>query len=250
MNWRFLLPNLATTFSFELGLASVFASILGDIEWAAWMILWAVLLDKLDGTLARLVRGTSRFGAEFDSFADFMAFGVAPAVLVFQYLRASGLPDEGGAFGVTIAGCALYALFNAIRLVRFNLTAACTPSRWFAGVPTTLCGALVSSGILLCLRYGLSDGLRPWLPALLSLLGLGMVSRWPIPKLVPRKNLAFNLFQMANILGAYACGILRRCPEYLMGLALLYLSVGLAAGLILSPAGSVAPAREAEESNG
>lgn len=229
MNWRFLLPNLATALSFCLGLASVFASVLSRLEWAAWLILWAVLLDKLDGTLARLVKGTSRFGAEFDSFADFSAFGLAPAVLVFQFLRAMGLSDTGGSFLTAVSGCGLYALFNAVRLVRFNLAAA-APTRWFTGVPTTLCGAIVSSGVLLCLRYGIAPAALPWIPAGLALLGLGMVSRLRIPKLVPRRNKAFNLFQAANIIAAYACGILRRFPEYLMGLALVYLTVGMMAG--------------------
>ncbi len=250
MNWRFLLPNLATGLSLGLGLASVLASVLSHLEWAAWMILWAVLLDKLDGTLARLVKGTSRFGAEFDSFSDFTAFGLAPAVLLFQYLRSMGLPEQGGAFVTAVVGCVLYALFTALRLVRFNLMAGGAPARWFTGVPTTLCGALVSSGILLCIRYGLPAALLPWLPALLVLLGLGMVSRLPIPKLVPRKQRWFNWFQALNILGAYACGILRRFPEYLMGLALLYLGVGLIAGLVLRPGEPGAPAQDPAGGNG
>ena len=81
-NLRFLVPNACTAFSMLLGLASVYASVNNQFDLAAWMVLWGVLLDKLDGTFARLLKASSGFGAQFDSFADFVSFGIAPAMLL------------------------------------------------------------------------------------------------------------------------------------------------------------------------
>ena len=80
---KYLIPNSCTAFSLVLGLASIVNSMHGNLEMAAWMILWGVLLDKLDGTFARLLNASSPFGAQLDSFADFVSFGMAPAALFY-----------------------------------------------------------------------------------------------------------------------------------------------------------------------
>ena len=71
---KYLVPNGFTAFSLLLGLASIVHSVNGHYELAAWMILWGVLLDKLDGTAARIMNASSPFGAQLDSFADFVSF--------------------------------------------------------------------------------------------------------------------------------------------------------------------------------
>ena len=71
---KYLVPNSLTAFSMLLGLISTYYSTQGHYDLAAWMILWGVLLDKLDGTSARLLNASSKFGAELDSFADFVTF--------------------------------------------------------------------------------------------------------------------------------------------------------------------------------
>ena len=81
--WRTLVPNLFTATSAVFGMVSMWMSVEGNFEWAAWFIFWCVLLDKADGTAARLLKGSSRFGMEFDSMADLVSFGLAPAVMVF-----------------------------------------------------------------------------------------------------------------------------------------------------------------------
>src|SRR5215470_14900689 len=88
---RYLAPNLITASSMIFGLVSLWAATHGDVPLAAWMIIYAVLTDRLDGLVARAVKGTSELGMQLDSFADFMNFGIAPAFLVLSYL--SGRPD-------------------------------------------------------------------------------------------------------------------------------------------------------------
>ena len=83
---RYLVPNGCTALSMLFGCASAVCSSTQQFELAAWLILWGVLLDKLDGLMARLMNATSNFGVQFDSFADFIVFGIAPAALVYYRL--------------------------------------------------------------------------------------------------------------------------------------------------------------------
>ena len=119
MNWKYLVPNGFTALSMVLGLAAIALAASGDTDLAAWLILWGVLLDKLDGGAARLLGASSSFGAEMDSFADFITFGVAPSALVFFSLT-GGVIDQAGE-GTVAGACAVYTLAVAIRLARFNV---------------------------------------------------------------------------------------------------------------------------------
>ena len=92
MRLRYHIPNTFTALSLLLGFASIITATIGQLELAAWMIVWCGLLDVMDGLAARLLKATSLFGAEFDSMADLIAFGAAPAVLVmFVGINAGGL---------------------------------------------------------------------------------------------------------------------------------------------------------------
>ena len=84
--WRFLVPNAITAANMMLGASSVMYALAGMHDTAGWLVLLSVLVDKLDGTSARMLKASSRFGVEFDSLADLIAFGVAPAVFVFCVL--------------------------------------------------------------------------------------------------------------------------------------------------------------------
>src|SRR5688500_2927318 len=119
------------------GLASVANAVSGEPVLAAWLITWAVLTDKLDGTMARLFGASSRFGTEFDSFADFVAFGIAPATLF--YVEVGALADwQGPKHHLLAACCALFVLAAAVRLARFNITQPPGADTYFYGLPTTL----------------------------------------------------------------------------------------------------------------
>ena len=100
---RYSIPNSFTALSLLLGLGSIVTTQIGDLEFAAWLIVWCGLLDTMDGFAARVLKATSDFGAEFDSMADLVSFGVAPGVLVFNAgLQLGGVEVESGQFWVLL----------------------------------------------------------------------------------------------------------------------------------------------------
>ena len=152
---RVLLPNLVTLLSLCAGFTAMRMAVEGRFETAVGFILLAAILDGLDGRLARLLKGTSRFGAELDSLADFLSFGVAPAFILYQY----GLNDLKS-FGWLVA--LLLAIAAALRLARFNVMID-DPTRpewkknFFVGIPAPA-GALL---VLLPLYLYLLGVARP-----------------------------------------------------------------------------------------
>ena len=134
-------------------------------------------------------------------------------------------PSQPG-FWLLSSSCGFFALMTAIRLARFNTVDAGRKTRVFRGVPSTLCGAIIPSALLVVVEYSLPVEVARCLPVLLALLGLGMVSRLPVPKVVPRKSRWLNWFQCANVAATYVCGILTSLPEYILGLSLAYLLIG------------------------
>jgi CDP-diacylglycerol--serine O-phosphatidyltransferase len=233
--FRYAVPNLLTGASFVLGLMSIVNAELGRLEQAAWLIVWCVLLDVADGIAARLLRATSEFGAEFDSFADLVAFGLAPAALVLHFVWQT---YPGAVPGWIAAACAIYALFAAMRLARFN-TFAPVQAGWFRGVPTTACGALLATGVILLVRYEDSLGGMNWplfLVTLMAALGIAMISNLRFPKLALADTRWLNIPHVANILALYIFGSLQIFPEYQFGCAVLVLVVGLTLGFVRRPA--------------
>jgi CDP-diacylglycerol--serine O-phosphatidyltransferase len=203
----------------------------GSFTLAAWCILWCVLLDKLDGTLARLLRAQSRFGVEYDSFADFCAFGFAPAALVSQYVLARpGWVEVGGVRTAALSAAAFYVVMAAVRLARYNVETSAVGDRLFFGVPSTMSGGLIASGFLVATRH-LTGPDAAWPPlaaaGILVLLGLLMISRFPLPKLRVRRSRWFNYFQAANIVAAYTLAALMMFPEFLFAQGFSYIAVGM-----------------------
>jgi len=233
---KYFFPNGATALSLLLGLAAVVMAVEGLFELAAWMILWCTLLDKLDGSLARLLKASSRFGVEFDSFADFVSFGIAPAALVYFYAR-SVEPSSR----LVAAASAVYALALAIRLARFNVSDPPHGDRLFDGIPGTLCGAIVATAFLVWLRHGSPPVGLEAAPVAMVTFAVLMLAPIRLPKLKPRDNRAFNLFQAINVVAAYVCGVMMWFPEYLLGLAFSYLSVGVIWCLLFPPSVDDAP---------
>lgn len=138
----YLLPNLCTSMSIVFGFWSVVLAASGRIEPAAWKILWCFVFDGLDGRIARLTRTTSKFGVEFDSLADVVSFGMAPAFLVFQW----GLRGYGR-WG-WIAAC-IFLIGGAVRLARFNVQVGTVDSKRFVGLPIPLAASVLVTTILL-----------------------------------------------------------------------------------------------------
>ena len=223
--------------SLLLGVGSIVTGQLGELELAGWMIVWCGLLDVLDGLAARLLKATSDFGAEFDSMADLVAFGVAPGMLVLQAgMEIGGVKLDTGAFWVLLVSVAVFVLAGAMRLARFNLATDKPRSGWFAGLPITAAGGgLVSTGVILLIRYdeiAAAMPLHAYLPIIMFVLALGMISSIRFPKIVRRKNNFINGFQLFNVVASYYCGITRSYPEFLFFMGLFLLISGIIAGRI------------------
>ncbi len=143
----YLLPNLMTSASLFGGFYSIIASFDGHFERAAIAILISGVLDGLDGRIARLTGSSSKFGVEYDSLADLVAFGLAPGVLIFMWaLRPFGRYGWLAAF--------LYVVCGALRLARFNVQITTIESKRFNGLPIPAAAALVSTTVLLFFYLG------------------------------------------------------------------------------------------------
>jgi CDP-diacylglycerol--serine O-phosphatidyltransferase len=235
---RYLAPNLVSSASLTFGMCSIVATVNGHWAEAAWFVVFSVLTDKLDGFVARLVKGTSEFGVQLDSFADFLNFGIAPAVLFYAYLSRPESPiATGPEHAIAVGSCIFWVLAVTFRLARYNIVGEDPKcKRIFFGVPTTLMGGLLVALFLTLLKYGAdpsgvpvyvydeprllaglhvgSDVWRLW-PALLVLGGLLMASALKIPKLGLSKSKLLTAFIFANVLAGYAAGATRHFPEFM-----------------------------------
>jgi len=234
---RYTVPNSFTALSLLLGVASIVTTQLGDLELAAWIIVWCGLLDVMDGMSARLLKATSDFGAEFDSMADLVSFGVAPAVLVLNAgLEIGGVEYDSAQFWLLLVAIAVFALAGAMRLARFNLSSDQPSTGWFAGLPITAAGGgMVSSVVLVLIHHpdiAVSLPLHLYFPVLMFVLAMLMISRLRFPKAVKRDNLFINIFQASVIVCVYYCGITRTWPEFLLGMGTFVLISGVIAGRI------------------
>ena len=230
--WRYVIPNAVTSMSLVLGLFVLLAASEGRFTDAGWLMVWCVLLDKLDGTSARLLGATSKFGVQLDSLADLVVFGVAPAGTLMLLSRANPeLYLRYGDFGLIPAMLALFVVCSALRLAKFNVLAETGGPGVFYGMPTTLAGGLVALMLLIGEQYEL-DGLLTALPIIAAGFALLMVSNLPLPKIGQEVGQAMKVFQLVTVLLAYVFGFLRIFPEYLLGISLFYALAGFGWGLL------------------
>jgi len=141
----YILPNLFTTGNLFCGFWSIISVFQEHYFYGAVAILLAAIFDVLDGKVARLAGATSKFGIQYDSLADLVSFGIAPAVLAFSWaLRPFGRLGWVAAF--------LFVVCGAVRLARFNVLAAVGDTKYFKGLPIPAAASMVSLVILLYLR--------------------------------------------------------------------------------------------------
>lgn len=164
LEFRQIAPNMVTSGNLLCGLFSLILVLHGRIVPAAWLIFFAVIFDGFDGKVARMLGGGSQFGLEFDSLADLVSFGVAPAILLYQ-VSVKSLYLVGA-----FAAC-FFALCVALRLARFNVVHVPGP---FQGLPCPAGGLFVSSFVISRLR------LPAWFMALV-LVGVGLLMISSIP---------------------------------------------------------------------
>jgi CDP-diacylglycerol--serine O-phosphatidyltransferase len=141
----YLLPNLLTTGCLFSGFYAVVAAIDKNFDHAGMAVFAAMIFDTLDGRIARLTGTESAFGKEYDSLADMVAFGLAPAIVAYQWgvVRIAEFGQHWGRFGWL--ACFFYAVAAALRLARFNARAASADKRYFEGLPSPSAAAIVAA---------------------------------------------------------------------------------------------------------
>ncbi len=154
LSFNRLIPNIMTMLGLCAGLVAIRFAIDGRWAHAAGLIVVAAVIDGLDGRLARLLKATSRFGAEFDSLADFLSFGVAPALILYLWSMQAGGP-------LAFTPCLLFAVCMALRLARFNAALDIGPApkpayayNFFTGVPAPAAAGCALFPMFAALAFG------------------------------------------------------------------------------------------------
>ena len=200
---RMILPNMLTLIGVCIGLTSIRFALDGRFELAIIAILFAALIDGLDGRIARLIRGTSKVGKELDSLTDMISFGVAPAFIMYFWKL-----NTLGRFGWLL--CLVYVICVALRLARFNINSNQEPSwrdNFFEGVPSPAGGILVLTPLIFSL-----SGIEIFqinysvvVPLFFIATSLLLISKFPsysFKKIViPRKTTIFLLFGIVLFFG-------------------------------------------------
>lgn len=166
----YLLPNLFTTAALFGGFFAIVQAMNGQFEIAAVAIFIAMVLDGLDGRVARMTRTQSAFGAEYDSLSDMVSFGVAPALLAYEWaLKGMGKLGWIAAF--------IYCVGAALRLARFNTQIDIGDKRFFQGMPSPAAAALIAGLVWVLIDYGWhGEEVRWYVCSLTIFAGLTMVS--------------------------------------------------------------------------
>ena len=224
----YILPNLFTSASIFSGIFSIISAINGEFDKAAWLIMLSLIFDGLDGRVARLTNTCSKFGVEFDSLADIVAFGVAPALLIYLFIG-----SEFGRFGIVVS--ALFVIFGAIRLARFNVMTVSSEPSVFIGVPIPTAAVFVSLLVLLFEKYGFKSDYGLVIMFLSILVSLLMVSniRYPSFKKIdftPKHAMKFFLVILLAFFGIFMYPI-----EGFALIFFLYILYGLIRAMMLIP---------------
>ncbi|MSN95596.1 CDP-diacylglycerol--serine O-phosphatidyltransferase [Campylobacter sp. FMV-PI01] len=214
----YVIPNLFTASSCFFGILSVINSMNGNYQKAIIYVFISLLLDGLDGRVARLTNTTSKFGVEFDSFADIVAFGVAPAVLFYTFVG-----NEFGKIGSLATG--IFVVFGAIRLARFNITTSQNEPNVFIGLPIPTAAISICIWINFYIEHKIN---MYWiLIVLMFILGILMVSniRYPSFKKI---NFKGNKFGKILVIAILILSILYIRPiEFFVVLTTIYIFYGI-----------------------
>lgn len=167
----YVLPNLVTTGNLFFGFFAVIHAMKMEFSMAAYAIVAAAVFDLLDGRLARLTRATSKFGAEYDSLCDLVSFGMAPAILLYQWAL-----NPFGRLGWI--ACFLFTACGALRLARFNVQATRVEKNYFQGLPIPMAAGIVASSVLALQDLEWESLGSVWLLLMTILLAFVMVSNF------------------------------------------------------------------------
>jgi CDP-diacylglycerol--serine O-phosphatidyltransferase len=202
-NARVILPNMLTLIGVCIGLTSIRFALDGKFEFAIIAIIFAALIDGLDGRIARLINATSKVGKELDSLTDMISFGVAPAFIMYFWKL-----NTLGRFGWLV--CLIYVICVALRLARFNVNSNQEPSwrdNFFEGVPSPAGGILVLTPLIVSITSFdyISINYEIIVPTFFILISLLLISKFPsysFKKIViQRKTTIFLLFGIVLFFG-------------------------------------------------
>lgn len=216
----YLLPNFFTAASLFTGFYAISLAYHQEFVSAAWFIFLALIFDGLDGRVARLTNTASHFGVEFDSLADIVAFGVAPAFLFYLYVG-----ESYGRIGIVVS--ALFIIFGAVRLARFNVTTSHIEPNVFIGLPIPTAAIMISLAILVMEQYPHMSEYKVLMLPFAVVLSLLMVSNIRYPSF---KKVNFNTFHFMRFLVMVIVSALGIFIYPIEGMALLgagYLLYGL-----------------------
>lgn len=168
----YLLPNLFTTGAMFSGFYAITSAINGRFETAAIAIFVAMILDGLDGRVARITNTQTEFGVQYDSLSDMVSFGIAPALVM--YLWAFESLGKLGLFAAFV-----HTAGGALRLARFNTQVEVADKRYFQGLPSPAAAAILAGGLWISLEYGYTGDSVKYLALILTIsTGLLMVSNF------------------------------------------------------------------------
>ncbi|TBR12180.1 MAG: CDP-diacylglycerol--serine O-phosphatidyltransferase [Lysobacter sp.] len=174
----YLLPNLFTTGGLFAGFYAIIAAAQGQFADACTAVFIAAVLDGLDGRVARLTNTQSEFGTQYDSLADLVSFGLAPALLMYHWALGALRLDGATPGKLGWIAAFLYAACAALRLARFNAQVGQVDKRWFIGLASPAAAGLVASFIWTCVAFGFTgEELRYPALAVTVTAALLMVSR-------------------------------------------------------------------------
>ncbi len=202
-NARMILPNMLTLIGVCIGLTSIRFALDEKFELAIIAIIFAALIDGLDGRIARLIKGTSKVGKELDSLTDMISFGVAPAFIMYFWKL-----NTLGRFGWLL--CLVYVICVALRLARFNINSNQEPSwrdNFFEGVPSPAGGILVLTPLIISLSgFDLIQlNYELIVPTFFILTSLLLISKFPTYSfkkiVIPRRTTIFLLFGIVLFFG-------------------------------------------------
>lgn len=186
-------PTLATIGNLVCGFSALAAAATANFERAAWLVVVAMLFDAADGRLARMTRTTSKFGAELDSIADIVSFGVAPAFIVYKFAlyHRPGISEK-----FAWAASALFLICAALRLARFNVETSpdAESHRSFRGLPSPAAAGLMVTAVILLADLGIERFAVGLLPFLLIVSAGLMVTRVRYPHLISQLDVGERPF--------------------------------------------------------
>ncbi len=172
-NILWILPSFLTSISLMSGFLSLMYVSVNNFKSAAWLIIFSIFMDALDGKVARMTKRVTKFGEQYDSIADIVAFGVAPANLIYNLMIFNNINPI-----ISFSAAFLVVLTGALRLARFNITE--DKKTAFQGMPIPGGAGIIASYVLFCSKYGIDfkNGILIFLAIVVSML---MISNLPYP---------------------------------------------------------------------